>query len=330
MAASNGPWSMENSGSASRLGLAAAVLLARGGLQLGEALEAERLGEAHDGRGGGGRAPGELLGRVEGDLVEMVDHVLRDVLLRARELVEARGDVRGQGLVPGGGGGHRRGFRHCPNGVLPDRLVSSPAASWSSSKPVSKASSCFAPAVHGDERGFFVETFREETLGPGRDVRAGQPLALAARDGPRHPLPDHAGPGQARPLRARAACGTSWSTCGAQSPTFGEWEAVELDDVHGAPAVDPGRLRPRLLRAVARRPTSSTSARTTTTPRRSPASRSTTRTSGSSGRCPARSCSSPSATATPRASRTSIRPFDGVATRPARRATCTWATCGPR
>ena len=35
------------------------------------------------------RAARELLGRVEGDLVEMIDDVLGDVLLRARELVEA-------------------------------------------------------------------------------------------------------------------------------------------------------------------------------------------------------------------------------------------------
>ena len=74
-------------------------------LQLGEALEAERLREAHDGRARGVRAARELLGRLEGDLVEVVDDVLRDVLLGARELVEARLDVGRQGLVAAASGG---------------------------------------------------------------------------------------------------------------------------------------------------------------------------------------------------------------------------------
>src|SRR3954470_23393594 len=48
------------------------VLLSRGLLKLWEALEAERLTEAHDGRGGRTGATGELFRSVEGDLVEMV------------------------------------------------------------------------------------------------------------------------------------------------------------------------------------------------------------------------------------------------------------------
>src|SRR5919112_6166544 len=83
-------------------GDAAAVLLPRGALQLGEALEAERLREPHHRRARRVRAPGELLGGLEGDLVEVVDDVLRDVLLRARELVEPRLDVRREGLVAAG------------------------------------------------------------------------------------------------------------------------------------------------------------------------------------------------------------------------------------
>src|SRR5712691_13525331 len=101
----------------------AAVFLARCGLELGKALEAERLGEAHDGRGGGVRAPGQLLGGLEGRLVEVIDDVLGDVLLRARALLKARADVLGQALVLtgsvrwrtlGGGSGytlHRRSVR---------------------------------------------------------------------------------------------------------------------------------------------------------------------------------------------------------------------------
>ena len=59
------------------------VLLDRRLLKLRVALEAERLGEAHDGRRGGVRPPGQLLGGLEGGLVEVVDDVAGDVLLRA-------------------------------------------------------------------------------------------------------------------------------------------------------------------------------------------------------------------------------------------------------
>src|SRR5207247_5434851 len=101
-------------------GDAAPVLLARGSLQLGEALEAEGLREADDGGARRVRAPGELLGGLEGDLVEVVDDVLRDVLLRTRELVEARLDVGREGLVAarlvGRRGRGRRGPLHGQNG----------------------------------------------------------------------------------------------------------------------------------------------------------------------------------------------------------------------
>ncbi len=102
---------------------AGAVLLDRGLLKLGIALEAERLGEADDGRRGSRGAAGELLGGLEGGLVEVVDDVAGDVLLRAGELVEALGDERGKGLrfllglgprrrpVAAGCGAGRRGGR---------------------------------------------------------------------------------------------------------------------------------------------------------------------------------------------------------------------------
>ena len=87
-AASNSVWSSENSGVAAaeriaRARRAATVLVAGGLLELGEALEPERLREAHDGARGGAGAPGQLLGGLEGGLVEMIDDVLRHVLLRA-------------------------------------------------------------------------------------------------------------------------------------------------------------------------------------------------------------------------------------------------------
>ena len=98
--------------------VASAVLLARGALQLREALEAERLGEAHDRRARGVRAARELLGGLEGDLVEMVDDVLRHILLGAREFVEARLDVGAQGLVTVGLVWRRRGGKGGGGGPL--------------------------------------------------------------------------------------------------------------------------------------------------------------------------------------------------------------------
>ena len=119
-AASNSVWSSENSGAAAAGASAvarrrpAAVLVARRLLQLREALEAQRLREAHDRARGGVGAPGQLLGGLEGRLVEMVDDVLGDVLLRARELVEAGPDVGGQRLVAVGGlGGGGRSVMDC-------------------------------------------------------------------------------------------------------------------------------------------------------------------------------------------------------------------------
>src|SRR5829696_6225094 len=92
-----------------RLGVLAPapVLLAGGGLKPREAVEPERLGEAHDGRARGVGPPGELLGGVEGGFVEMVDDVAGDVLLRAREVVEALADLaRERGDLGGDGARH--------------------------------------------------------------------------------------------------------------------------------------------------------------------------------------------------------------------------------
>src|SRR6185503_8821614 len=56
-------------------------------------LEPECLGEPDHRRARGIGAPGELLCRVEGGLVEVVHDVLADVLLGARELLEAGADL---------------------------------------------------------------------------------------------------------------------------------------------------------------------------------------------------------------------------------------------
>jgi hypothetical protein len=76
------------------------------GLQLGEALEAERLREPHDGRRRGVRATGELLGGLERHLVQVVDDVLRDVLLDRENSSTAPGCRR-----RGSGVRRRRGAR---------------------------------------------------------------------------------------------------------------------------------------------------------------------------------------------------------------------------
>ena len=76
-----------------------AVLVARRLLQLREALEAQGLREPDDGAGRGAGAARELLRGLKSGLVEVVDDVLRHVLLGARELVETRLDVGGESLT---------------------------------------------------------------------------------------------------------------------------------------------------------------------------------------------------------------------------------------
>ena len=89
------------------------------------------------------------------------------------------------------------------------------------------------PEVHGDERGFLVETFRDDAwreLGIDVRVRPGQPLALARRTScagstsrPR--------PGRRSWSAARGGgSATSPSTCAATRPPIGQWEGYELDD----------------------------------------------------------------------------------------------------
>jgi hypothetical protein len=78
---------------------AAPVFVAGGLLELGETLKAERLGEAHDGARRRAGAARKFLRGLKRRLVEVVDDVLRHVLLRAREPVKARADVGRQGLM---------------------------------------------------------------------------------------------------------------------------------------------------------------------------------------------------------------------------------------
>jgi dTDP-4-dehydrorhamnose 3,5-epimerase len=92
------------------------------------------------------------------------------------------------------------------------------------------------PTVHGDERGFFVETFREESWrAEGVDSTFVQDNHSRSRRGTVRGIHFQTHPGQGKLVRV--ARGRVWDVVvdlRRGSPTFGEWEAVELDDVSGA------------------------------------------------------------------------------------------------
>jgi len=92
-----------------------------------------------------------------------------------------------------------------------------------------------APTVHGDERGFFVETWREDAW-----AAEGVPSAFVqdnhsrSRQGTLRGIHFQTHPGQGKLVRcARGAVLDVAVDLRRGSPTFGEWEAVELDAVHG-------------------------------------------------------------------------------------------------
>jgi dTDP-4-dehydrorhamnose 3,5-epimerase len=90
----------------------------------------------------------------------------------------------------------------------------------------------FSPAVHGDERGFFIETYREDAWE--LDATFVQDNQSRSRRGTVRGIHFQTAPGQGKLVRC--ARGTVWDVVvdlRRDSPTFGEWEAVELDDVHG-------------------------------------------------------------------------------------------------
>ena len=114
------------------------------------------------------------------------------------------------------------------------------------------------PEVHGDERGFLVETFSEPSwreLG----VEAEFVQDNHSRSGAGHParaaLPDHARPGEARPLPA----GTDLGRRRRPAPRLADLRPVGGPRARRRappPALRPGRLRARLLRAQRASPTS--------------------------------------------------------------------------
>ena len=106
------------------------------------------------------------------------------------------------------------------------------------------------PEVHGDERGFFVETYREADL-PGLGIPdhfVQENHSRSRRDTVRG-LHFQAGPGQAKLVRV--ARGEIWDVIVDLRPgsaTIGQWDGGHPGR-RGAPdAVRAHRIRPRLLR----------------------------------------------------------------------------------
>jgi dTDP-4-dehydrorhamnose 3,5-epimerase len=89
------------------------------------------------------------------------------------------------------------------------------------------------PRVHGDDRGFFVETFlRDEYRNAGIDVEFVQDNQSRSGRGTLRGLHFQRSPGQAKLVRA--ARGSIWDVVvdiRLGSPTVGQYEAFELDDV---------------------------------------------------------------------------------------------------
>jgi dTDP-4-dehydrorhamnose 3,5-epimerase len=86
------------------------------------------------------------------------------------------------------------------------------------------------PAVHGDERGFFLEAYRLDGLAhAGLDLQFVQDNHSRSRHGILRGM--HFQPGQAKLVRC--ARGTIFDVIvdiRAGSPTFGQWEGFQLDD----------------------------------------------------------------------------------------------------
>jgi dTDP-4-dehydrorhamnose 3,5-epimerase len=91
------------------------------------------------------------------------------------------------------------------------------------------------PAVHGDERGFFMETWREDAwTAHGVPSTFVQDNHSRSRQGTVRGIHFQTHPGQGKLVRcARGAVLDVVVDLRRGSPTFGEWESAELDDVHG-------------------------------------------------------------------------------------------------
>jgi dTDP-4-dehydrorhamnose 3,5-epimerase len=87
-----------------------------------------------------------------------------------------------------------------------------------------------APAVHGDERGFFMETYRADEW-----ARHGIPTEFVrSRRGTLRGIHFQTHPGQGKLVRvARGRVFDVAVDLRRDSPTFGQWEGCELDDARG-------------------------------------------------------------------------------------------------
>ncbi|MDA0182306.1 dTDP-4-dehydrorhamnose 3,5-epimerase [Solirubrobacter phytolaccae] len=93
-----------------------------------------------------------------------------------------------------------------------------------------------APKVHGDERGFFVETFRADVAREhGIPTDFVQDNHSRSRQGTLRGIHFQTHPGQGKLVRvSRGRVLDVVVDLRRGSSTFGEWEAVELEDVTGA------------------------------------------------------------------------------------------------
>jgi dTDP-4-dehydrorhamnose 3,5-epimerase len=91
------------------------------------------------------------------------------------------------------------------------------------------------PTVHGDERGFFLETFRADVAAAhGIPLDYVQDNHSRSRRGTLRGIHFQTHPGQGKLVRV--ARGSVWDVVvdlRRESPTFGEWEGTTLDDESG-------------------------------------------------------------------------------------------------
>jgi dTDP-4-dehydrorhamnose 3,5-epimerase len=92
-----------------------------------------------------------------------------------------------------------------------------------------------APTVHGDERGFFMETYRDDAWSAlGIPSSFKQDNHSRSRRGTLRGIHFQTHPGQGKLVRcARGAVLDVVVDLRRGSTTFGEWESFELDDVEG-------------------------------------------------------------------------------------------------
>jgi dTDP-4-dehydrorhamnose 3,5-epimerase len=92
-----------------------------------------------------------------------------------------------------------------------------------------------APAKHGDERGFFMETFRADAWGDlGIPTGFVQDNHSRSRRGTIRGIHFQTDPGQGKLVRvARGVVFDVVVDLRRGSPTFGQWEGIELDDEQG-------------------------------------------------------------------------------------------------